>query len=83
MVTTQNNVVSNTPKDAKEVSPAYFCALREIVGAEGIPDTITAMTRPLIITSGKPNPFLHYWYEQNILMVNKCLEGMTIRKQNR
>ena len=40
---THNNVVNKTPNDAKWTSARYFCAYRAIVGAEGIPETITAI----------------------------------------
>lgn len=38
----QNKVVSNTPNEAKWVSPPYFWEYSEIVGAEGIPETSIA-----------------------------------------
>lgn len=38
-----SKVDNKTPNDAKKASAPYFCAYREIVGAEGIPDTITAI----------------------------------------
>ncbi|USK31803.1 hypothetical protein LIT25_14150 [Bacillus sp. F19] len=39
-----NKVVNSTPNEAKQVSAPYFCEYREIVGAEGITETITEIT---------------------------------------
>src|SRR5690606_31875891 len=43
MVMIHNMVVNNTPREANRVSAPYFSAYRQIVGAEGMPETIKAI----------------------------------------
>ncbi|GIN92378.1 hypothetical protein J22TS1_34290 [Siminovitchia terrae] len=38
-------VVNKTPSEAKSESPPYFCTYMQIVGADGMPETMKAINR--------------------------------------